>query len=98
MAWLRRLLMSAASRSSRACAAPVGGRVAATTAQMSRRSGGVMRMVGDLRGDRAHAHRGQHRDAEPVLDEFGEVLHVLRFADGTPGESGGGTGDVDLGA
>jgi hypothetical protein len=33
-----------------------------------------------------------------VLDEFGEVLHVLRFADGTPGESGGGAGDVDLGA
>jgi hypothetical protein len=33
-----------------------------------------------------------------VLDEFGEVLHVLRFADGAPGESGGGTGDVDLGA
>jgi hypothetical protein len=52
----------------------------------------------DLCGDRAHAHRGQNRDAEPVLDEFGEVLHVLRFADGAPGESGGGTGDVDLSA
>ena len=82
--------------SSKACAAPVGGRLAVTTAQMSRCSGGVMD-GGDLRGDRAHAHRGQNRDAEPVLDEFGEVLHVLRFADGAPGESGGGAGDVDLG-
>ena len=32
-----------------------------------------------------------------MLDEFGEVLHVLRFADGAPGEPGGGAGDVDLG-
>ena len=53
---------------------------------------------GDVRGDRAQAHRGEHRYAEPVLDEFGQVLHVLRFADGAPGESGGGAGDVDLGA
>ena len=32
-----------------------------------------------------------------MLDEFGQVLHVLRFANGAPGESGGGAGDVDLG-
>ncbi len=32
-----------------------------------------------------------------MLDEFGEVLHVLGYADGAPGESGGGAGDVDLG-
>jgi hypothetical protein len=32
-----------------------------------------------------------------VLDEFGEVLHVLRFADGAPGEPRGGAGDIDLG-
>lgn len=27
--------------------------------------------------DRAQAHRREHRNAGPVLDEFGEVLHVL---------------------
>ena len=42
-----RLLMSAWRMSRRACALPVGGRVAAVTAPMSRRSGGVMGMVGD---------------------------------------------------
>jgi hypothetical protein len=50
-----------------------------------------------VRGDRAQAHRGEYGDAEPVLDEFGQVLHVLRFADGVPSEYGGGAGDVDLG-
>jgi hypothetical protein len=49
-------------------------------------------------GDRADAGRGQDRDAEAVLDEFGEVLHVLGFAGGTAGQAGGGAGDVDLGA
>ena len=52
---------------------------------------------GDLRRDGAQAHRGQDGDAEPVLHEFGEVLHVLRFADGSPGKPGGGAGYVDLG-
>jgi hypothetical protein len=32
-----------------------------------------------------------------MLDEFGEVLHVLRLADGSPDESGRNAGDVDLG-
>jgi hypothetical protein len=32
-----------------------------------------------------------------VLDEFGEVLHVLRFAHGAPGESRGRAGDINLG-
>jgi hypothetical protein len=52
---------------------------------------------GEVCGDRAHAHRGEHRDAGPVLDELGQVLHVLHFADGAPGESSGGAGDVYLG-
>ena len=47
--------------------------------------------------DRAQAHRGEHRNADPVLHEFGEVLHVLRLADGAPGEPSGGAGDIDLG-
>jgi hypothetical protein len=50
-----------------------------------------------LCGDRADAGRGQDRDAEAVLDEFGEVLHVLGFAGGAAGQAGGGAGDVDLG-
>ncbi|MGZ6770710.1 MAG: hypothetical protein ACXVGK_10975 [Mycobacteriaceae bacterium] len=30
-----------------------------------------------------------------MLDEFGEVLRVLRLADGAPGESCGGAGEQD---
>jgi hypothetical protein len=90
VAWLRRLLMSTVRMSSRACAAPVGGlRVGDDRADVA-----AYRWCdadgADVRGDRAQAHRGEYGDAGPVLDEFGQVLHVLRFADGAPGESGGG--------
>ena len=76
--------------SSRACAAPVGGRRAATTAQMSRRIGGVDAGPAETsRGDRAQAHRGKDGDAEPVLDEFGQVLPCCCASQiGAPGPQG----------
>ena len=93
----RRLLTSAARMSSRACAAPVGGRLAATTAQMSRRRAGETRHGHDVVADGTHAHWRHYCQAEAVRDQFGEVLHVLRHADASARKPCCGARDVDLG-